>query len=111
MDNLIDKKALQEAFQKDIIIKIHAYERMTERNLDIHTIEETIKSDEIIEQYTDDYPIPSVLLLGKTISKDKVHIVCAPTDLGLVIITAYYPGFDSWDEERKKRKKKDEAKK
>ena len=77
---------------------------MKEGNLNIHVIEEAIKSDEIIEQFHTDKPYPSVLILGITNDKNPVHIVCAPTDIGLVIITAYYLNSDNWEPNWKIRK-------
>ncbi len=102
---MISQNNVLEAFQLNIIIKQHAYHRMKERNLNIHVIEEVINSDEIIEQYPDDNPFPSVLILGRTNNENPIHIVCAPTDIGLVIITAYHPSSDNWEFNWKTRKK------
>lgn len=102
---MISLDTVLEAFRLNLIIKQHAYDRMKERNLNIHAIEEAINSDEIIEQYPYDKPIPSVLILGRINGINPVHIVCAPTDIRLVVITAYHPSSDNWESNWKKRKK------
>ena len=48
---MIKKDDLVESFQKNIIIKRHAYERLLERNISITEIEEVFQNDEIIDQY------------------------------------------------------------
>lgn len=100
---MIDKEFLMEAFRKDIIIKIHAYDRIKERNISFYQIEQTIEADDIIEFYQDDYPIPNVLVLGY-VNDRPIHIVCAPTDDALIIITAYYPDRKLWKDNWKERR-------
>ena len=62
-----------------------------------------IENDDIIEYYPDDFPIPSVLLLG-FVNSNPIHIVCAPSDKALIIITAYYPDPNFWKNNWKDRK-------
>ena len=59
-------------------------------------LEIAILNDELIEEYADDYSMPSVLLLGFLEDQTPLHIVCTPTDLDLVVITAYRPSRDLW---------------
>lgn len=68
-------------------------------------LRKVINSDEIIEQYPDDNPSPSVLILGRTNHEKSIHVVCAPTDIGLVVITAYNPSSENWELNWKTRKK------
>lgn len=92
------------AFRKDTIMKTHAYNRMRDRNISIHDVEEAIESDELIEDYPDDFPLPSGLLLGFTKADVALHIVCSPTKDGLILITAYLPDEDKWKDGFAKRK-------
>jgi hypothetical protein len=39
---------------------------------------EVLHAGEIIEEYPDDTPYPSCLILGRTASGRSLHIVCAP---------------------------------
>lgn len=95
MLNKLTKEAIKKAFQKDIIIKLHAYERIRLRGLSLDMIENAILDDDIVERYPDDYPISSVLLLGfdETV---PIHVICAPSDIGLIIISVYIPNRNIW---------------
>jgi hypothetical protein len=53
---------------------------------------------EIIEQYPNDYPFPSCLVLGLSVHKKCLHVVCGIGDAELWLITAYYPNIDKWEE-------------
>ena len=101
---MISKDQILAAFRKDLIITVHTYERLKDRELTVYDLEKAILSDEILENYPDDYPLPSVLLLGFLDNQNPLHIVCAATDLGLTVITAYIPNVDLWEENWKERK-------
>lgn len=63
-----------------------------------------INNGEIIEQYPDDYPYPSCLILGKTKSDEYIHIVMSDEGTMSRIITAYYPDADKWSQDFRTRK-------
>lgn len=50
---------------------------------------------EIIEQYPDDYPYPSCLILGMSIEDKYLHVVIGNHESDLFLITAYFPSFDN----------------
>ncbi len=60
----------------------------------------------IIEEYPEDRPYPSVLVLGRTEEGRPVHVVCAyvPEDDKLIVITVYEPDPNRWDEEFRQRR-------
>ena len=60
----------------------------------------------IINQYDDDYPYPSCLILGYNINNKIIHIVCGVSEDTVHIITAYYPNTDKGEEDMKTRRKK-----
>lgn len=63
-------------------------------------VAQTIKNGEIIEEYPNDKPYPSVLVFGLTDQKRPLHIVCAydkDEDI-TIIITAYQPDSKFWIE-------------
>ena len=74
---------------------------MFQRDIDKEIVEYAIKNGEIIEEYLDDKPYPSFLVLGfeKNI---PIHIVYAKSD-DEFIITAYSPDNLKWDKDYKKR--------
>lgn len=62
---------------------------------------------EIIEDYLDDEPHPSCLILGKTSIGDPVHSVWAYNELNkwAVIVTAYRPNPEVWIDWKKRKNK------
>ncbi|TAN44728.1 MAG: DUF4258 domain-containing protein [Nitrospirae bacterium] len=67
---------------------------------------EAVCKGEVIEEYPDDRPYPSVLILGMTTIARPLHIVCAynaDEDMAIVI-TVYQPDPELWiDFKRRKR--------
>ena len=58
---------------------------------------------EIIEDYPGGARGHSCLMLGKGIDGRPIHVVCAPKDEYLAIITAYIPEDSQWSEDYKRR--------
>lgn len=102
------KEELLKAFNQDIIIKLHAYHRIRKRGINLKMIEEAFKKDDIIEEYEDDFPYPSVLILGFDDNNTPIHIACAISEKGLIIITVYVPNDSHWDNTFKKRRGRSE---
>ena len=92
----------------NFIYRTHAIERMFERDISDETVEETIKNGKIIEEYLDDKPYPSFLVLGfeKDDLKKPIHIVFAKNDQDIIVITAYRPDRLKWTNNFKTRIKK-----
>jgi hypothetical protein len=61
---------------------------------------------EVIEDYPDDRRGHSCLMMGFDKEKRPVHILCAPRDDYLAVITAYRPSRLEWDNDFKTRKRK-----
>ena len=59
-------------------------------------IRQVIERGEIIENYPEDARGHSCLMLGWGESGRPVHVVCAPKEEYLAIITAYIPGVTEW---------------
>jgi len=86
------------------IYREHAIQRMFERDIFEIDVEDTIKSGEIIEEYYDDKPYPSCLVLG-LVNDKALHVVFAKNheEDEIIIITAYYPDKDKWSDNYKRR--------
>lgn len=69
----------------------HILVRLLQRNIKISDVKEAILSGKIIEEYPDDYPHSSCLILGITLNKQKLHVVCGVDKDLLWPITAYKP--------------------
>ena len=65
-----------------------------------------LDSGEIIEEYREDIPYPSCLILGRTQPGRPLHVVCAPVpeEGRLIIITAYQPDPTRWEADWRRRK-------
>ena len=68
-----------------------------------------ILNDELIENYPDDYPCPSALLLGKY-DNNHYHIVIGDCTDHIRIITLYIPSNKQWINFRIRKKRKNETK-
>jgi len=86
----------------EILISHHARVRMFERNISTDELIAIISSGEIIEEYPDDEPCPSVLIMG-FIDAVAYHTVIAVCRDHIRVITVYIPEEDKWIEYRKRR--------
>ena len=83
----------------------HVATRLRERGLKRADVIECIENGEIIEQYPDDTPFPSCLILGNCESGESLHIVVGLNN-GILccMITAYRPNLDKWESDFKTRR-------
>lgn len=88
-----------------IIMTQHVVKRCQERGITYDELLNAIKGGEIIEQYTDDAPYPSCLILGN----GPLHIVAGVGQGMLWVITAYRPSMDKWEPDWKTRKAGEQA--
>ena len=82
----------------------HAAERFRQRGISIRDVRNAINLGEIIEQYPDDYPYPSCLILGKNLRGENIHAVLSDETTSSKIITAYFPDTEKWSEDFKIRR-------
>jgi len=68
---------------------------------------QALDAGEIIEEYPEDKPYSSCLILGRTLASRPLHVVCAPvsTDRRLIVITTYQPDPERWEADFKQRKR------
>ena len=69
---------------------------------------EALETGEIIEEYPDDQPYPSCLILGRTQAARSLHIVSARVlaEQRLIVITTYQPDPARWEADFKRRKRR-----
>ncbi|MCD8053779.1 MAG: DUF4258 domain-containing protein [Lachnospiraceae bacterium] len=89
---------------KHIKITVHAAKRLEQRGILLKDIISSIQTGEIIEQYPDDYPYPSCLILGQNTGRSLIHTVIGMNETDLFLITAYFPDINKWEEDFKTRK-------
>lgn len=75
--------------------------------ISIEEVLQTLDSGKIIEEYPEDKPYPSCLILGRTVAQRAIHIVCAPVpnEERLIIITTYQPDPSRWESDFSGRKR------
>ena len=83
----------------------HILERIFRRGILVDDVLNALTNGEIIEQYPDDYPFPSCLVLGYTRAGKALHIVCGSNGMELWLVTAYIPTRDEWTEDLRQRRK------
>ena len=89
---------------ENIVISLHGQLRLNERNITVDDVMNAIDNGEIIEQYPDDFPFPSCLILGLSINGVYIHIVVSMNDDKIYLITAYVPDTDKWEADMKTRR-------
>lgn len=100
---LVRKRAAQK-----LLFLPHAIRQMSrhERMITTAEVRRVIFEGEIIEDYPLDVRGHSCLILGYGDSDRALHVVCAPKDEYLAIITAYIPNEDHWDHSWETRRKR-----
>jgi len=78
---------------------VHVLARLQERGIEPSDVKHCITTGRIIEQYPDDYPYPSCLVLGAAVNGNVLHVVVGVGEGYLWLITAYYPDPLKWNED------------
>ena len=88
-----------------LVFRVHAIQRMFERRLTPEDVQQVLKTGEVIEDYPNDVPYPSRLVLGWRGSR-PIHVVAADNDKDreTIVITSYEPDPDRWGLDFKRRK-------
>ena len=88
-----------------IDFRLHAVQRMFERGITVLDVKEVIKTGKVIENYPEDKPFQSYLLLG-FIKEKPLHVVAAVDNetKKAIIITVYEPDPKLWQAGFERRK-------
>jgi hypothetical protein len=83
----------------------HALERMLTRGISRVEVRQVILNGEVIEDYPDDYPLPSCLIFHNDIR--PLHVVVSYDEINqtVYIITAYLPDSKHFETDFRTRKK------
>ncbi len=102
-------KQIKETAKKRIIYTQHVLDEMNaeEEMITPEEVRKVVLEGEIIEDYPEDKRGHSCLMLGYSGKGRPIHMVCAPKDDYLGIITAYVPTLDKWENDFRTRKKGD----
>ena len=88
-----------------VLLRVHAVQRIFERNISAQKIFEALQSGETIEDYSAEMPEPSRLILGYQ-GKRPFHVVASenPETKEITIITVYVPDPGKWTKDFKSRR-------
>jgi hypothetical protein len=95
-DDILDR--VREAANKRLLFLPHTIRQMSRpaRMISTAEVEMVVRTGEVIEDYPEDARGHSCLILGLGRSDRAIHVVCAPKDEYLAIITAYLPDPNRW---------------
>lgn len=89
-----------------IAVTKHARIRLEERGIRMDDIVKAIGNGEIIKEYEEDKPLPSCLILGKSMEDKPLHLVISRDEEFIYLITAYFPDSKQWEDDFKTRKER-----
>ena len=88
-----------------LVFRIQAITRMFQRRISKDDVRQVLGNGETIETYPHDTPYPNRLVLGWRHAR-PLHVVAAENaESGeTIVITAYEPGPEEWEQDFKKRR-------
>ena len=88
-----------------IYLRVHAVQRMFERNVSLKKVTEALQAGKTIEDYSSEMPEPSRLILGFQ-GKRPFHVVTSenPETNETTIITVYLPDPNKWKKDSRSRR-------
>ena len=93
------------AAAKRLLFLPHTIRQMSrpDRMITTKDVENAIMTGEVIEDYPEDSRGHSCLILGAGLDLRSIHVVCAPKDEYLAIITTYCPDPTQWTPDLRER--------
>jgi uncharacterized protein DUF4258 len=91
--------------KSNLLFRIHAVQRMFEREVSVKKVARALQAGEVIEDYSSEMPEPSRLVLGFQ-GKRPFHIVTSenPNINETTIITVYIPDPQKWTKDFRNRR-------
>lgn len=88
-----------------LIFRVHAIQRMFQRGIRMEDVRHALAAGEAIEEYPDDTPYPSRLVLGWCGDR-PLHLVIADNEESdeKIIVTVYEPDAGEWERDFRRRK-------
>ncbi len=89
-----------------LVFSDHAISQMFKRNISVDAVSSIIENNEVINEYLNDKPYPSFLLLGY-INSRAIHVVLGKNipENWCIVITAYEPTLDIWENDYKRKRR------
>ena len=88
-----------------LLFRVHAVQRMFERNVAVRNVAQALQSGEVVEDYSSEMPEPSRLVLGYQ-GKRPFHVVTSENleRNETTIITVYLPDPRKWAKDFRSRR-------
>ncbi len=88
-----------------ILYRIHAVQRMFEREISPGKVRRALEAEDVIEDYSSEMPEPSRLIIGFQ-GKRPFHIVTSenPSEDENTVVTVYLPDVNKWKKDYRSRK-------
>jgi len=88
-----------------VIFRIHAVQRMFERNVSTRDVSQALQSGETVEDYSAEMPEPGRLILAFN-GRRPLHVVTSENEKTdeITIITVYVPDSGKWSKDFRSRR-------
>ena len=88
----------------DVVFRVHAIQRMFEREISVKNVRKILELGVVIEDYSAEMPEPGRLILGYQ-GKRPIHLVLSENTKTnqVIIVTVYIPGPDKWKKDHRSR--------
>lgn len=90
--------------EKKVTFSNHAKKRIDERKVLISEIERVVLNGEIIEEYPEDKPYPSCLILGYIRNNEPLYVLCALSKVA-IIVTIHWFDPEKWINHKTRKKR------
>lgn len=99
---------VRNAAQKRILFLPHALDEMNapQELVTLQEVHAVIFEGEVIEDYPEDVRGHSCLMLGSGLNGRPIHVVCAPKNEYLAVITVYLPNERLWTADWRTRRRR-----
>ena len=100
--------AVRNAAQKRMLFLPHALDEMNapQELVTLQEVHAVIFEGEVIEDYPEDVRGHSCLMLGSGLNGRPIHVVCAPKNEYLAVITVYLPNERRWTADWRTRRRR-----
>jgi hypothetical protein len=88
-----------------LVFRAHALRQMWRRGIDIEEVRDALRAGAAIEEYPDERPYSSRLVLGWSQGR-PIHVVAAEgPDETIIVVTVYEPAREQWEPDFRTRKR------
>ena len=107
MESMVFEKIKELVAQQDVLISAHGYDELAEDGILVKEVLSSVNTAIVIEDYPEFKKGPCCLVLQKDKNDASIHVVwgiSAGTERPAVLITAYRPSDERWDDDYTRRR-------